>query len=166
MFQEGLVPFARAYLNTLIPDVRELRRGLEVIEGGFRSSTPDYDALLKLADTMTNTMGFRASSAEVCETFFRENQEQLIRLVDLAAGTPNPGQALRSVHEVIRGAYAAVELTRSSGSPGRDLYDQISRWRYATTDAAAGPASVVTLKGLLAGVLADVQRNVPSPESE
>ena len=126
-----IAELAQSYLRTPVPDILDLRRGLDAVEAGLMEAQPDYASLYKLADAMTDTMSFRASSGEICEFILRERKDQIERILDRASHC-DPSSALPIIKEFVRGAFAAVDGSRMTPRAGQ-LSDQISRWRYNGT---------------------------------
>jgi hypothetical protein len=150
---DPIVAFGRAYLSAPIPDLFHFREVLDHVEQQLKLDTPDYARLYGLADALTSTMSFRASTADVCEFILHERREQMERILVLAAEA-NPKEALRILREIIRGAYAAIDFTRD-GRPGQAVYQRIEKWSY---DATESESSIAEFRSILGEVLADVAR--------
>jgi hypothetical protein len=153
---DPLVSFARGYLNMPVPDVFELRSGLDFLEQQLGTENPDYVALYRFADSLTSTMSFRASTAQICEFILHERRDQLWRMVDCSAEN-NPDKAFPVLREILRGSYAAIDFTRS-GRPGRALYERITTWQYEEAASEISEGSIAGFRSILGEVLADVAR--------
>jgi hypothetical protein len=145
----------RAHAGIPVADIYEFRGALDHIEAELKTSGTDLKRLYGFADTLTNTMGWRASTAEVCEEVLHDRKDQINRIVDLAAKNSASEAALRIPHEIIRGAYAAIDFTRD-GRPGRVIYERIEQWKYDGSTVDAAQASVEAFRAILNDIFDEV----------
>ncbi len=156
MTNPALLAFAQQYASIPIPNLQALDEGINLLESELQADDPNYDQLSLMIDGLTDSMGFRASSADVCDSFLATHGDQLERILDIV-GQKNTTHAFPILRELVRGAYAASVFTRMSFDP-RDSNTPYARLEACRNCTSPEDKTYEEFRGVLREIVQDCKR--------